>query len=87
MGTRVRGAGFWGTRYGVAGTGYEGLGVGGWDNHDEMMIAEQLHAIRCDYDGLKMAEVENGHLILRTKHHGETHVKIVALEALVKNRT
>ena len=41
-----------------------------------------MHAIRCDHDGLKMAEVKDGHLILRTKHHGETHVKIVALEAL-----
>ena len=30
-----------------------------------------------------MAEVENGGLILLKKHHGETHVKIVALEALV----
>ena len=38
--------------------------------------------IRCDHDGLKMAEVKRGHLILRTKHHGETHVKIVPLEEL-----
>ncbi len=41
-----------------------------------------LRAIRCDHDGLKMAEVKDGHLILRTKHHGETHVKIVSLQAL-----
>ena len=41
-----------------------------------------MRAIRCDHDGLKMAEVKNGHLILRTKHHGETHVKIVALGEL-----
>ncbi len=46
-------------------------------------MAKHLQAIRCDHDGLKMAEVKDGHLILRTKHHGETHVKIVALEALV----
>ncbi len=46
-------------------------------------MADHLQAIRCDHDGLKMAEVKNGHLILRTKHHGETHVKIVALEALI----
>ncbi len=39
-------------------------------------------AIRCDHDGLKMAEVKDGHLILRTKHHGETHVKVVRLEGL-----
>ena len=42
-----------------------------------------MHAIRCDHDGLKMAEVQNGHLILRAKHHGETHVKIVSLAELV----
>ena len=41
-----------------------------------------MQAIRCDHDGLKMAEVINGHLVLRTKHHGETHVKIVALGEL-----
>ena len=41
-----------------------------------------MQAIRCDHDGLKMAEVKDGHLILRTKHHGETHVKIVALKDL-----
>jgi hypothetical protein len=41
-----------------------------------------MKAIRCDYDGLKMAEVKDGHLVLRTKHHGETHVKIVALKEL-----
>ena len=42
-----------------------------------------MHAIRCDHDGLKMAEVQNGYLILRAKHHGETHVKIVSLAELV----
>ena len=47
-------------------------------------MPKYLHAIRCDHDGLKMAEVKDGHLILRTKHHGETHVKIVALEELAK---
>jgi len=31
---------------------------------------------------LKMGEVKNGHLILRTKHHGEPHVKILALAEL-----
>ena len=41
-----------------------------------------LQAIRCDYDGLKMAEIKDGHLVLRVKHHGETHVKIVALREL-----
>ncbi len=40
-------------------------------------------AIRCDHDGLKMAEIQDGHLILRSKHHGETHVKVVRLEGLV----
>ena len=41
-----------------------------------------MRAIRCDHDGLKMAEVKSGHLVLRKKHHGETHVKIVSLEEL-----
>ncbi len=48
-------------------------------------MSEAMRPIRCDYDGLKMAEVKDGHLILRTKHHGETHVKIVALKDLGKN--
>ena len=45
-------------------------------------MSKQIQAIRCDYDGLKMAEVKDGHLILRDKHPGETHVKIVPLKAL-----
>ena len=45
-------------------------------------MAGNTQAIRCDHDGLKMAEVRDGHLILRTKHHGQTHVKIVSLKAL-----
>ncbi len=40
-------------------------------------------SIRCDHDGLKMAEIQDGHLILRSKHHGETHVKVVRLAGLV----
>ena len=47
-------------------------------------MSEPIRAIRCDHDGLKMAEVKDGHLILRTKHHGETHVKVVALGELVR---
>ena len=42
-------------------------------------------AIRCDHDGLKMAEIQDGHLILRSKHHGETHVKVVRLATLVSS--
>ena len=45
-------------------------------------MGEKTQAIRCDHDGLKMAEVKDGHLVLRTKHHGETHIKIVALKEL-----
>ncbi len=40
-------------------------------------------AIRCDHDGLKMAEIQDGHLILRSKHHGETHIKVVRLAGLI----
>ena len=39
-------------------------------------------SIRCEHDGLKMAVVKRGHLVLRAKHHGETHVKIVPLDEL-----
>ena len=45
------------------------------------MRLSDIEAIRCDHDGLKMAEVQDGHLILRKKHHGQTHVKIVPLSA------
>ena len=45
--------------------------------------ASDTESIRCDHDGLKMAEIKDGHLILRSKHHGETHVKIVRLAGLV----
>ena len=40
-------------------------------------------AIRCEHDGLKMAEVKAGCLILRQKHHGETHVQVVPLRELI----
>ena len=40
-------------------------------------------AIRCEHDGLKMAEVKAGCLILRQKHHGETHVQVVPLRELL----
>ena len=43
---------------------------------------DSIHAVRCDHDGLKMAEIKGGHLILRAKHHGETHVKIISLDEL-----
>ena len=46
-------------------------------------MQDKVRVIRCDHDGLKMGEVQGGHLVLRTKHHGETHVKIVALAELV----
>lgn len=45
------------------------------------MTVGEIEAIRCDHDGLKMAEVQDGHLVLRRKHHGQTHVKIVSLSA------
>ena len=40
-------------------------------------------AIRCEHDGLKMAEVKAGCLILRQRHHGETHIQIVPLRELI----
>ena len=47
-------------------------------------LDDKTIAIRCDHDGLKMGEVKDGHLILRTKHHGETHFKIVQLRKLAE---
>ena len=58
------------------------LGAGEESRNREVALQEKIKAIRCDHDGLKMAEVQGGHLVLRTKHHGETHVKIVALAEL-----
>ena len=48
------------------------------------VLDDKTIAIRCDHDGLKMGEVKDGHLILRTKHHGETHFKIVQLQKLAE---
>ena len=47
------------------------------------MSNQHTQAVRCDHDGLKMAEVQDGFLILRDKHHGQTHVKIVSLAELL----
>ena len=47
------------------------------------MGLRRTRAIRCEHDGLKMAEVKAGCLILRQKHHGETHVQVVPLTELV----
>ena len=33
-----------------------------------------------------MAEVKGGHLVLRAKHHGETHIKIVAVGEIDEGR-
>ena len=50
------------------------------------MESSRTRAIRCEHDGLKMAEVKAGCLILRQKHHGETHVQVVPLAELVEDR-
>ena len=47
------------------------------------MKTNGTRAIRCEHDGLKMAEVKAGCLILRQKHHGETHVQVVPLRELL----
>ena len=47
------------------------------------MRDDRTRAIRCEHDGLKMAEVKAEYLILRARHHGETHVQIVALRELL----
>ena len=47
------------------------------------MESSKMVAIRCEHDGLKMAEVKAGCLILRQRHHGETHVQIVPLRELI----
>ena len=50
------------------------------------MESSKTVAIRCEHDGLKMAEVKAGCLILRQRHHGETHVQIVPLRELIDER-
>ena len=52
------------------------------DRMDRMKLSK-TQAIRCEHDGLKMAEVKAGCLILRQKHHGETHVQVVPLVELL----
>ena len=47
------------------------------------MRDDRTRAIRCEHDGLKMAEVKAEYLILRARHHGEAHVQIVALRELL----
>ena len=49
---------------------------------DRMKLGK-TEAIRCEHDGLKMAEVKAGCLILRQRHHGETHIQIVPLRELL----
>ena len=51
----------------------------------DRMNSSRTRAIRCEHDGLKMAEVKAGCLILRQKHHGETHVQVVPLRELVED--
>ena len=47
------------------------------------MESSKTVAIRCEHDGLKMAEVKAGCLILRQRHHGETHIQIVPLSEVL----
>ena len=50
------------------------------------MESGKTRAIRCEHDGLKMAEVKAGCLILRQRHHGEMHVQVVPLRELIDER-
>ena len=49
------------------------------------MRLSKTRALRCEQDGLKMAEVKAGCLILRQRHHGETHILIVPLRDLLSD--
>ena len=51
----------------------------------DRMDSRKTRAIRCEHDGLKMAEVKAGCLILRQRHHGEMHVQVVPLGELVEH--
>ena len=53
------------------------------DSAPRRIAPQRTIDLRCERDGLKMAEVKSGHLILRAKHHGETHFHIVALRDLI----
>lgn len=59
-------------------------GPGGLAHPARQGLSAGAHAIRCDHDGLKMAEVVGGCLVLRTRHHGEVHVKVVPLRELAE---
>lgn len=48
-------------------------------------VRDGTGVIRCEHDGLKMAELKRGHLILRARHHGEMHVQIVPLRMLLED--
>ena len=51
----------------------------------DRMRMSKTRALRCEQDGLKMAEVKAGCLILRQRHHGETHILIVPLRDLLSD--
>ena len=51
----------------------------------DRMRLSKTRALRCEQDGLKMAEVKAGCLILRQRHHGETHILIVPLRDLLSD--
>lgn len=40
--------------------------------------------LRCGQCGLPWAKVQNGVLVVESRHHGERHVNVIALEELFK---
>ena len=39
--------------------------------------------LRCQECGTPVAEIRDGHLLIRGKHHGQTHLTIIPVEELL----
>lgn len=40
--------------------------------------------LRCGQCGLPWAKISNGVLVVESRHHGDRHVNVIALEALLR---
>lgn len=51
------------------------------------MIPSGGLVLRCTCCGLPFATVQNGVVVIQSKHHGETHTNVVAVAELMKAQT
>ena len=47
-------------------------------------VTTQAVRVACQECSTTVAEVRDGHLVIRSRHHGETHTTILSLRALVQ---